>query len=253
MIVLIDAGNSRVKMALLDNTGDLTGFAAVASIASDPDLIGLRGALATRLEGADRIVVANVAGTPFAVALGEICAAAGAPQPEFLVAGRRLAGVVNGYAKASQLGVDRWLAIVAAYDLHRSEICVIDAGSALTIDAVGADGRHLGGCIAPGLDMMRAALWRETSDLAELSRDGGGEPRFFADSTRAAIGSGCRHAVTGLIHAAIAEMTARSGSRPSIVLTGGNAPDLASTIGDPVRHIPDLVLRGAALAAMENA
>ena len=80
------------------------------------------------------------------------------------------AGVRCGYADPSSLGVDRWLAVVAAYHLYQTSLLIVDAGSAMTLDLVSEDGRHLGGYILPGLTLMRDALWRGT-DRVKVDRE----------------------------------------------------------------------------------
>ncbi len=251
MMLLIDAGNSRVKFAIRDGS-DILDVRVTDSVNGECGETAFRNAVSPVLTGADRVIVANVAGERFVRCLVDLCSSLAAPSPEFLTATRRQCGVVNAYADPAQLGVDRWMAIVAAYVENRTDLLVIDAGSALTIDGVDASGRHLGGCIAPGLDMMRAALLRDTSDLAQLSRDGSDAPdSVFADNTRAAIASGCRNAVAGLVQRAFREQAARTCVKPRVVVTGGNASVVESALPVPYSHVPDLVLRGLALAAME--
>ena len=83
-----------------------------------------------------------------------------------ITSGRAAAGVVNGYADPSLLGVDRWVAVVGAYHRVRGAVVVADIGTAATIDVVAADGRHRGGYIVPGPRLMVASLLGGTSDLA---------------------------------------------------------------------------------------
>ena len=252
MMLLIDAGNSRIKSAVHGEAG-ITDISAVDAHRQGVVSTLIAAALARTRHGLGRVIVANVAGDRFARSLVEVCRETGAPEPEFMVSTRHLGGVTNAYADPAQLGIDRWLAIVAAFAMYGTDLCVIDAGSALTIDGVDSHGNHLGGCIAPGLDMMRSALLRDTSDLEYLSRDGSDKTDdCFATDTRAAIGSGCRNAVTGLVRQAVDDMTARTGARPSIVMTGGNAFAVKSTTRLSATHIPDLVLRGLVVAALEN-
>ncbi len=252
MMLLIDAGNTRIKSALHDADG-IANFSAIDAHREDALGAIVAAALAQTKDGLARVLVANVAGEPLARSLVAVCGASGAPEPEFVRSTRQLGGVTNAYADPAQLGVDRWLAIVAAFAMFPGDVCVIDAGSALTIDGIDSHGRHHGGCIAPGLDMMRSALLNETSDLAHLSRAGGDTTAdCFATDTRAAIASGCRNAVAGLVRQALDDMTARTGARPRIVITGGDAMAVKATTRLPASHVPDLVLRGLAVAALEN-
>ena len=75
--------------------------------------------------------------------------------------------LINGYMEPERLGVDRWLAMLAVIEEEQPEvpICVIDCGSAITIDAVNAKGEHVGGLIVPGISMMRNALVKGTSGI----------------------------------------------------------------------------------------
>ena len=87
--------------------------------------------------------------------------------PEFASSTDTAAGVRNGYSNPAQLGVDRWLAVIGAFHRHRDACCVVDAGTALTIDGVDATGQHLGGFIVPGPRLMVESLLTGTSDLAD--------------------------------------------------------------------------------------
>lgn len=75
------------------------------------------------------------------------------------------AGVRCCYQDPSKMGVDRWLAILAAYHDYSGSCCIVDCGSAITIDLLREDGQHLGGYIVPGLRLMREALRRNTASV----------------------------------------------------------------------------------------
>ena len=78
--------------------------------------------------------------------------------------------VRNGYEDIAQLGVDRWAAIVGAYTHFGSAVCIVDAGTAVTVDLVRDGGRHLGGLIVPGLQLMRSSLEQDTEDIERFSK-----------------------------------------------------------------------------------
>ncbi len=129
-----------------------------------------------------------MAGGASLAALDEAARAATGRGVERITTRRVAAGVVNGYADPSLLGVDRWLAVIGAYQRVQGACVVADIGTAATVDVVAADGRHRGGYIVPGPQLMVASLLRGTSDLAEfraISPRGGGAS--FADNTRDAI------------------------------------------------------------------
>src|SRR5260221_2473034 len=88
---------------------------------------------------------------------------------EFVTASQEYHGLTNGYLNPSLLGADRWLALIGAWTLARSALCVVDAGTAVKVDSVDASGQHLGGLIAPGIHMMREALMSKTSDIAKAA------------------------------------------------------------------------------------
>ena len=123
----------------------------------------------------------------------------------------------------------------------------MDVGTAATIDAVTADGQHLGGFIVPGPQLMVGSLLRGTSDLAlHTAASSAGAASGFADNTRDAIERGCHLAVAALIDRGVADMARRLGQRPKLLLTGGAAPAIAALLETPADVVPDLVLRGLA-------
>jgi type III pantothenate kinase len=92
---------------------------------------------------------------------------------EFVTAAPEYHGLTNGYLDPSLLGADRWLALIGAWTKARSALCVVDAGTAVKVDSVDADGQHLGGLIVPGIHMMREALMNKTSEHALSGRSAG--------------------------------------------------------------------------------
>ena len=160
----------------------------------------------------------------------------------------------NAYPESRLLGVDRWLAAIAAYRLAGGACCVADIGTAATLDGVSDDGQHLGGFIVPGPELMMQSLWGGTSDLAShTATSGAAAGALFADNTRDAIERGCRLAVAAMVDRAVLEMTRRLGSTPELILTGGGASGIEALVETPARHVPDLVLRGLAVVAAESA
>lgn len=155
-------------------------------------------------------------------------------------ASRSAFGVHNAYRQPEKLGIDRWLAIIAAHNLYAGDVCVIDCGTAVTVDAVRADGRHLGGLICPGLNLMTRALVSNTADLSFAERDYSGG---LGTATEAAIANGVFSAVTGLIENAMHKLDA--GYRP--LLTGGDAARIAPALSVPCLLDQSLVLKGLSL------
>jgi type III pantothenate kinase len=148
-------------------------------------------------------------------------------------------GVRNAYPNPEKLGVDRWLAIAAAYCRYQKAMCLVGCGTAITVDVIDNTGQHLGGLISPGLRLMKESLAHNTENLGlhEASYPGG-----LANFTEAAIHNGTLAAVCGLI-----EHSTKHYSNFLLILTGGDADKIASELTTIAIVEPDLVLHGLAL------
>jgi type III pantothenate kinase len=175
---------------------------------------------------------------------------------ERIVAAARRAGIVNGYRRPTQLGPDRWLALIGAHAaLPGRALLVCGFGTATTIDLLARDGDDavfVGGMILPGLDTMRRALLRDAARLP----DGPGRVVDFADNTDDAIETGLVTAQAGAVERAWRAAGLRlGGDPPCCVLAGGAATAVAPSLaagGVPHELIPDVVLRGLAVCARER-
>jgi type III pantothenate kinase len=242
MTLLVDVGNTRVKWARLDAAGEPGPQSAAAHAGWSAD--DWRSAL---FGGAPvgRVLAASVAGETANAALAAAAGAANGSTVEFVATAREAAGVRNGYADPRLLGVDRWVAVIGAWNRVRACCVVADVGTAATIDVVAADGGHRGGYIVPGPELMVRSLLRSTSDLAPRHAAGGqaAHTTGFADNTRDAIERGCRLALAALIERCHADAAAADG-RPCLLVTGGAAIEVLPYLRIDAEHVPDLVLRG---------
>ena len=244
--LLVDIGNSRVKWARLD--GERLGKARAA------DYSGWRaGDFARRVIGSkrniQRILVASVAADAVTDALAAGARLAGAPAPERIATQRRACGVTVGYIDPWRLGVDRLLAMIAAHRRFAGQpVCAVAVGTALTIDLVGADGRHRGGSIIPAPALMVSSLLEGTNGIRRRAQGGaaGRGRALFGRSTRAAVEQGARYAAAAAVDRAISEATHVVGRAPRLVVTGGGAPGLRPLIRTESVLVPDLVLEGLA-------
>jgi len=244
MTLLVDVGNTRVKWARLDAAGDLGPQSAAAHAgwsADDWRKVLFGGA------PVGRVLASSVAGETTNAALAAAARAAGGSPVEFVATAREAAGVRNGYADPRLLGVDRWVAVIGAWNRVHACCVVADVGTAATIDVVAADGRHRGGYIVPGPALMVRSLLRSTSDLAPRHAAGGAAAHAagFADNTRDAIERGCRLALAALIERCFgdAALSAAAGP-PCLLVTGGAATEVLPYLRIEAEHVPDLVLRG---------
>ncbi len=154
-------------------------------------------------------------------------------------------GLRLAYPEPATLGVDRWLMLRAALALAPGEpVLVVGVGTALTIDALAAGGRHLGGLIAPGPRAMREALLARAPHLADRGR-----LVDWASNTGDAVHSGALLACAALIERQHVQLAARVGSTPRLLLAGGDAALLGEALQVEHRQVEDLVLRGLALLA----
>lgn len=245
MILLIDIGNTRLKWAELRD-GVLSAQSAVPHARVDRNVL-LEQMLAT-VHRPTRVLISNVGGRDILEACVAAIRARWSIEAETIVSTARAAGVTNAYREPAKLGVDRWLAIIAAHARQEGSACVVSVGTAMTIDGVDASGRHLGGVIVPGPHLMISSLLSNTSDIATRMSDEQTVHRVFANHTKAAVHQGCAQALAGLIDRALAEMEREVGARPRLLLTGGACDIVAPLIGTHER-VEDLVLRGLAVLA----
>jgi len=241
--LLFDVGNTRLKWGVLKNDR------IVRAGSIDHDKLKTQGftPLTTRLPAnVDYVLVSNVAGTAFATRLAGVVGIHCNTDVHFARSEKAACGVTNGYRQPRRLGVDRWVALIGARAETRAAVCVVDAGTAVTIDAMDKTGQHLGGQIFPGPRLMTAVLSRETNDIglpAGTARDTAPGMGLFAANTAAAVQSGTLSAVCGAIERAAKTMRS-AGLRPKIVLTGGDASRILKQLDGNVLHRPHLVLQG---------
>lgn len=239
---VFDLGNSRMKCAALQADGRL---GDVRALGYGDDVAGaLDDAVPAAVTGeAASAVLASVASPARTAAAVDWlirrfgCISIVRTQPT-------LAGVRIAYADPARLGVDRFLALLAAHARGTRAWLVVGVGTAVTIDLLDAQGRHHGGRIAPSPRLMREALQQAA---AQLPAQGGDYLEFAAD-TRDALASGCEGAALGLIERSLAQAEQRLGERPALLLHGGGARELASHL-DHAMLAHSLVLEGVALWA----
>ncbi|TLX52731.1 pantothenate kinase [Stutzerimonas nosocomialis] len=159
-----------------------------------------------------------------------------------------LGGVTNGYLEPGRLGLDRWLAMVAAFSLKRRACLVFDLGTAITVDLIATDGQHLGGFITPGVPLMRDQLFGHTRRIRYEGPAEGALLREEAPgrSTAQAVEAGCLKMVRSYIGAQMDAASTYLGSDFDVYATGGDALLVADLPG--ITCIPDLVFRGLAIA-----
>ncbi len=250
-VLLIDIGNTRIKWAYLEGRRISRCRAAVHATWSSATYA--RRLLATPAPPA-HVWVSSVAAPEVNRALASAARRAGVALT-FVSVPRRGGGVRVGYLEPWRFGVDRFVAAVGAHELlPRSPVCVVGVGTAMTIDLIGADGRHRGGAIVPAPALMVETLLTRTHGIHRRAQGGsrGTGRRLFARSTRAGVAQGARYAAAALIDRAVEEARPLLGRRPLVVLTGGGAEEVRSLLKSRCIGVPDLVLRGLATLAADE-
>ena len=153
----------------------------------------------------------------------------------------------NAYAQPEKLGVDRFLSLIAVHAHRKGAAVIASCGTALALDALCEDGRHLGGLIAPSPALMQQALRAGAARLRDIDDAPIVE---IADDTDAAVASGTWLSAAALTERFVANVARRLGVAPRLVVTGGGADRLAALLDSPHEREPDLVLRGLARLAV---
>lgn len=155
----------------------------------------------------------------------------------------RALGVTNGYRQPERLGDDRWMTLLAAREMATGDCIVIDAGSAITLDLLRADGQHLGGAILPGfntsIERFRSIFKYIDFDAPEIT-----ETLQPGCSTEAAIHIDYAQTVSESLPDLVNRWSQEFDDNTSILLAGGDAGRVQRLFGPSARIIPDLVFRG---------
>jgi len=263
MLLTIDAGNTRTKWAVFNTDGVVTNYGAclnheLSTVNFQPAYLGY-----------SRVTISNVAGRQHANLLTEILAPYALPV-RWIKASSQACSVINHYTSPESLGSDRWAALIAAWHIKQSPCIVVNAGTAVTIDALNVHpnntqvnneslGAFIGGLILPGLSLMQQSLGLATAqlpkELAESTLTTQTHTDIFATNTADAIQSGAIHAIVGAITLMAQTLHMQSKQTPTIIISGGNAQVIykymVTRVTSPVSIVDNLVLQG--LFLLENA
>lgn len=237
MNLLVDMGNTRLKWAVMQDGVLVTGQTLVNQKITRNELVET-WKMQTPPE---RLAIACVSRAPL---LELVLAVAVELWPTIdIIPAKSQAhafGVHNAYQQPEKLGVDRWLALVAVRNHYQIPACIVDCGTAITVDLIDADGKHQGGLINPGLTLMKKSLAEGTEALQFHETNYVFGPANF---TEAAIYSGTLSAAVGLIE----HVLTKQSNAMQLILTGGDAAIIATQLGIKPIIDTDLVLRGLAI------
>lgn len=273
MILLLDAGNSRIKWRLQAGGNiQAQGALPTSAWAELP-----RHWLGRQAEVA---LVCSVAGQGVDAGLGQAVRTVlqGRDTLHWLVSPAQGHSIRNQYDPPASLGPDRFAALVAAHSLRPVDWLVVSVGTALIVDMLSAAGVFLGGAIAPGPILMADALKRGTAGLQEVAAGVAAgvagqtvlhsvaQPNARAEeglsaltewprNTHSAVAQGIAHALWGVVAGMFRRMSLAQGQAPAVLLSGGARgllrPLLPLLLAPEVMEVEDLVLEGLACIARD--
>lgn len=236
----IDKGNTALKWQVVDGQKVLD----EGVINSDTSIVDGLADLSNYKP--QKIYVSSVASGEFHYSLchwaKEQCLSA----PIFIESTREACGVVNAYQEPKKLGVDRWLAMIAAHHKYSGLLCIVDSGTALTMDFVASNGTHLGGFIVPGAALMKSSLLDSTEqiDVTDIS-----EGSDLGTSTSEAVILGIERMLQAFVTEELSKIKYKYQQEATLVLTGGHAQLLNKGLSIPSHLESDLVIQGLKLIA----
>lgn len=243
MILELDCGNSFIKWRVLNNQIVVRG-----GVVGSPEelLVALQGVAGLVLRAARMVSVRSDEETE---ALKVLLALRFNVEPLCAKSAESAGGVRNGYSEYQRLGLDRWLAILAAYQLAGKACLVLDLGTAVTSDFVTSDGEHLGGFICPGVPLMRNQLRTHTRRIRydDLAAEQALRVLVPGRSTVEAVERGCSLMLRGFVQTQLELARDYWGENFEVFLTGGDAGSVEEAL-PAARVMPDLIFIGLAIA-----
>jgi type III pantothenate kinase len=228
--LLLDAGNTRLKWAVVENGAWCEqGHLAYTELSRLMQIVS----------AGDACFIASVVKRGHADQIGELMATVGVV-PDWLKTEAQFQDVKNSYANPRQLGVDRWMGLIAARKRSRHPTLVVSVGTAMTVDALSAEGVFLGGLIVPGFELMQASLRQGTAGMVEEA----GTWQAFPCCTADAVQSGLVAALCGAIQQQHTRLSEMAGMQAHCMMTGGGASALLPHLSLMVEQVPALVLEG---------
>ncbi|MEM7304786.1 MAG: type III pantothenate kinase [Pseudomonadota bacterium] len=240
MKLLIDFGNTRFKWAILQ--GGRLGEMSAASYESDSPIDCLESILQTLpLDSANEVHVVSVLSEEFNSRFKKAANENYNIPVDFYFSHKEKYGVLLSYANPEDYGADRYASMVAVHHIFSGNKIVIDCGTAVTIDAIDQQGKHLGGIILAGEEILLASLadnaQRVFYDKPHTN------PAYLNASTSDAVLAGAalglKHSVWGIINEIRHDLADHI-----LIFTGGNAARLDDSANQPYHTNSALILEG---------
>ncbi len=247
----IDVGNTRLKWALYE-----TPHPAAALLAQGAEFLDhidrLSDTAWARLPAPSRMLGCVVAGHAVKRRVEEQMELWDAP-PQWVGSSAREAGLTKGYDHPTRLGCGRWVAMIGARQRMLAQgparpLVVVMVGTAVTVEAIDAEGRFLGGLILPGHGIMLRALESGTAGLHVPT----GEVRLFPTNTSDALTSGGTYAIAGAVERMVQHIIAHCGAEPACMMTGGAGWKMAPSMTRPFELVDNLIFDGLLTIASQR-
>jgi type III pantothenate kinase len=241
VILTVDIGNSRIKWGLWQDSF------IVESAAHEYEIVDLAQVLSRAWRAIDKpevVMLSCVAGNTVENAVCSWLHEHWQLEARVLHTTGRFGDLTHGYPHPEQHGADRWAAMIAARGMYKSALCVISCGTAVTLDLIDASGKHLGGRILPGVDLVFKSLGQRLPVLSNQQTGSTDDIPVFATNTADAVASGVLHMLAAALDQACDDARKIVGDDMKTLLTGGGAPAMLALMRSPLEFQPDLVLRG---------
>lgn len=247
VVLYIDLGNSRLKW-LYDQGDGISSMQALDYVDNN-----LHQQLSTTWitdASPEQVWIASVASSAACMQLTQWVETHWHVLPHLMKVSETACGLKCGYRQPQQLGVDRWAALIAAYAHYPHGACVVDCGTAVTLDVVDGQGQHLGGFILPGVGTMQQALLQRTAICANAEVEMGNLE--WGNDTDSCIALGTRKAIVALIEQSIERMQAAGICDPGLLITGGEVELIEPLLQVDCERRDALVLEGMKIYAHEQ-
>lgn len=245
---LLDIGNSRLKWAMADEHG-LSAFGN--HIYHKSDVVDNLDRIWQALPPPDRVWISNVTGDTVGAQIEHWISENWKCDTHYARVSPATCGVINSYPEPERLGIDRWLALIATWHKFHSAACIIDCGTAVTVDGINSRGEHTGGLILPGISLMQQSVFDATA-ITSTRQDDVDAYSTLANNTEQAVIAGCKLAVAGLVEHVSSGMQKQYDNLIYTIVTGGDAETIGKLLAIDYKYEPHLVLDGLAVYAREH-
>lgn len=246
MILLVDIGNTRLKWAYLEN--NIFSFGG-ASRYDDKSLENILATIWKELPLLQQVYIASVAKKKIADNVQDWIKHNYSVTCQFLSSQNNFEKLHNAYRHPQQLGIDRWMSLVACYRNYQKPFAVFNCGTAVTVDAVDTHGKHIGGLIIPGLELMQQTLVKKTAGCKMQSKLANKTDSLLAGNTHQAISGGSLYAIAAFIQKLTEELQHELGQNLTCLISGGDARAVFPLLSEKFIYEENLVLRGVEVMA----